>query len=270
MQRIHFIAGLPRSGSTLLGGILNQNTIFQAGMSSPVNSIINSVEKSTHPNNEYAVFIDPLYIQAIYKSVFASYYPGVEVAFDTNRAWASKMPLLLKLYPDAKFICCVRNLAWVFDSFERLVRKNPTKLSRLFHDSQERLNVYSRVEALAKPDRTVGFAYNALREAYFSQEAHRLLLIDYEALCKFPDRIMGIIYEFIGEKKFDHDFNNVVYSAQEFDSNLGLPGLHDVKTVVEYRERKTILPPDLFQTYERMSFWNNEESNANIVSLRRS
>jgi sulfotransferase len=36
MERIHFISGLPRSGSTLLAAILRQNSHFQASMSGPV------------------------------------------------------------------------------------------------------------------------------------------------------------------------------------------------------------------------------------------
>jgi sulfotransferase len=36
---IHFISGLPRSGSTLLAAILRQNPRFHAGMSSPVASL---------------------------------------------------------------------------------------------------------------------------------------------------------------------------------------------------------------------------------------
>jgi sulfotransferase len=33
---IHFISGLPRSGSTLLSAILRQNPRFHAGMTGPV------------------------------------------------------------------------------------------------------------------------------------------------------------------------------------------------------------------------------------------
>jgi len=36
---IHFIAGLPRSGSTLLAGILRQNPRFHAAMTSPVGAM---------------------------------------------------------------------------------------------------------------------------------------------------------------------------------------------------------------------------------------
>jgi len=35
-ERLHFISGLPRSGSTLLSAILRQNPRFYAGMTSPV------------------------------------------------------------------------------------------------------------------------------------------------------------------------------------------------------------------------------------------
>jgi sulfotransferase len=36
---LHFISGLPRSGSTLLAAILRQNPRFHSGMSSPVGAL---------------------------------------------------------------------------------------------------------------------------------------------------------------------------------------------------------------------------------------
>ena len=35
-KRMHFISGLPRSGSTLLPALLRQNLLFSAAMTSPV------------------------------------------------------------------------------------------------------------------------------------------------------------------------------------------------------------------------------------------
>ena len=35
-RKFHFISGMPRSGSTLLAAILNQNPRFRAGMTSPL------------------------------------------------------------------------------------------------------------------------------------------------------------------------------------------------------------------------------------------
>ena len=36
MSSVHFISGLPRSGSTLLAALLRQNPRFEAGMSGPL------------------------------------------------------------------------------------------------------------------------------------------------------------------------------------------------------------------------------------------
>jgi len=41
MRKVSFISGLPRSGSTMLGALLNQNPQIHAGMSSPVFSLLN-------------------------------------------------------------------------------------------------------------------------------------------------------------------------------------------------------------------------------------
>ena len=55
---VHFISGLPRSGSTLLAAILRQNPRFHAGMSSPVGSLFMALQGAMSRRNEAAVFID--------------------------------------------------------------------------------------------------------------------------------------------------------------------------------------------------------------------
>jgi hypothetical protein len=59
MQKvIHFISGLPRSGSTLLAASLRQNPRFHAGISSPVASLFMALQAAMSRRNEAAVFID--------------------------------------------------------------------------------------------------------------------------------------------------------------------------------------------------------------------
>jgi hypothetical protein len=55
---IHFISGLPRSGSTLLAAILRQNPRFHAAMTSPVGAMHFAMEQAMSRRNETAVFID--------------------------------------------------------------------------------------------------------------------------------------------------------------------------------------------------------------------
>ncbi len=268
-RKIHLISGLPRSGSTLLGALLRQNPRFHAGMSSPVGSLVNRLLEAMSEDNEFSVFITPEHKRALTLSIFSTFYQAQadkEVIFDTNRLWCSKLPLIKELFPTAKVICCVRNVAWIMDSIERLVRKNVFDVSGLFNNPTERATVYTRTEALSQGGRLVGFAYNALKEAFYSEYSSSLLLVDYDILAQAPDKTLSLIYQFLGEEPFEHDFNNVYYEASEFDRSLHTEGLHNVRQKVEFRPRATVLPPDLFLQYEGLSFWNNpSQSLANVI-----
>ncbi|MEG4293229.1 sulfotransferase [Microcoleus sp. C2C3] len=267
---LHFISGLPRSGSTLLGALLRQNPRFHASMSSPVGGLVTSMLEAMSADNEFSVFITPEQKQALTRTIFSTYYqPQADkaVIFDTNRLWCSKLPLIHQLFPDAKVICCVRNVAWIMDSVERLIRKNAFDVSRLFNNSGERSTVYTRTEALSQSGRLVGFAYNALKEAFYSEYSECLLLVDYDILSQAPDKTLSLIYQFLGEEPFDHDFTNVEYEANEFDRRLNTEGLHQVRSKVEFQPRATVLPPDLFAQYEGLSFWETLTSSslANVI-----
>jgi sulfotransferase len=258
---IHFISGLPRAGSTLLAALLRQNPRFSAGMTSPVGGLFNAMLRDTSQRNEGAVFIDDGLRQRLLRAVFEAYYADIhphQVVFDTNRLWATKLPALTDLFPAAKMICCVRNPAWVMDSVESLIRSNRYELSGIF-SFEPGGTVYSRVEGLGSPAGMVGFAYNALREAVYGGYGDRLLLVRYESLTTNPLGTLAAIYNFIGEPLFAHDPEHIepCYDMVEFDIRLGTPGLHDVRSAVRARVRPTVLPPDLFQRYERDAFWQD-------------
>jgi sulfotransferase len=269
--RIHFISGLPRSGSTLLSAILRQNPSFHAAMSSPVNALFSATLGTMSSSSEFSVFFPEEKRQAILKGLFSNYYADQidkPVIFDTSRGWCTRIAALKQLFPESKFVCCVRSLAWIMDSFERLIRKNAFNNSRLFNNPSESGTVYSRCETLGQGDRIVGFAYNALKEAFFGEHAASLLLIDYEILAAMPQKTLELIYQFIGEEHYEHDFNDVCYDEPEFDEWIGLSGLHQISGKVEFRKRNTILPPDVFQNFDKLSFWNDgANSAANVIKF---
>lgn len=256
---IHFISGLPRSGSTLLGAILRQNPRFHAGMSSPVASLFLAMQGAMSRRNETAVFIDEMQKREILRGLFVNYYHAIhteKLVFDTNRAWCSKLPALVQLFPEAKVICCVRHVGWIMDSIERIIRASPFELSGIFGFEASN-TVFTRVGRIATSDGLVGFALDALREAYYGEYADRLIMVGYEALSKRPRETMDKLYQLIGEEPYAHDFDNVEYEASEFDIMLGTPNLHTVRRRVEWIERNSVLPPGLFQKFEHDAFWSN-------------
>jgi len=263
----HFISGLPRSGSTLLAAILRQNPRIHAAMTSPVGSLFTSLHSTMGQQNEFAEFIDEKQRERVLRGIFDLYYQDFaqDVILDTNRLWCARLPLLLRLFPQAKVLCTVRNVAWIMDSIERLVRKNSLQPSRLFNGPAESDTVYHRVEALAGRDRFVGFSYYALKEAFYSPEARNILIIDYDLLAQSPAKVLPLVYDFLGEPAFAHDFENLDYQEPAFDARLGLHGLHEVKRKVALRPRTSVLPPDLFQQYHQLDFWKNSEGSVASV-----
>lgn len=257
---IHFISGLPRSGSTLLAAVVRQNPRFTAGMSSALGGIVTAALRAIGSESEFAAQIDDARRRRILQGLFDSYYGGpdsAEVVIDTNRMWTAQLPLLKALHPDAKIIACVRNPAWIMDSIERLVRSNALEHSKMFNNQAERATVYSRSDALIGRDRLIGYAWSALKEAYYGDEADRLLIVEYDLLCQRPAETLRLIYQFIGEDEFEHDFDHVEYEADEFDQRLGTPGLHTVKRKVQWQPRRTVLPPDIFDRFAQLSFWRD-------------
>ena len=259
----HFISGLPRSGSTLLAAILRQNPAVHANITGPVGSMVNAMLADMSAGNESAVFFTQAQREAVLRGLFVNYYDALDpgrTVFDTNRQWTARIELLAQLFPQAKVICCVRHIPWILDSVERLIRKNTFELSKIFsYDTGG--TVYSRADGMMNASGLVGYPLNALKQAMHGAEAGRLLLLPYDTLVNDPAMAMEAVYAFTGVAPFRHDFDNVRFDAKEFDARLGTPGLHDVKPVVRGVERKTILPPDLWELWERASIWRMPEFN---------
>ena len=266
---IHFISGLPRSGSTLLSAILSQNPRFHAGMSSPVAGMFTTMLGELSERNEFSVFINDAQRQRVLHGLFANYYDGevdTEVVFDTSRAWCTRLPALKTLFPDARVIACVRDTAWIVDSIERLIRNNTFQPSSIFN-YQPGGTVYSRVEGLVNGDGMVGYAYNALKEAYFGEDSSNLMLLQYDTLANDPARALAAVYDFIGEPLYAHDFERVSFDDKGFDKRAGTPGLHHVRPHVGATARQSILPPDLFRRFENDPFWRDPQLNPRGVRI---
>ncbi|KAA1151364.1 sulfotransferase [Pseudoalteromonas sp. FUC4] len=267
----HFIAGLPRTGSTLLAGILRQNPDFHADMSTPVAGFVTSLLEQMGAGSEFATSISSAQRLNICRGVWSGYYQDVEkpVVFDTNRLWTAKLNLLNTLFGnDFKVICLVRNPAWIMDSFERVYRQNSLEFSRIYSPAA-RQNVYTRCEHIASNQGPFGSAWAALKEGFYGEFSDQLLLLDYDLLVSKPEKSVALIYQFLGLPNFAHDFENVTYNASEFDKNLGADGLHTVKNKVAFTGRKTVLPPELFKKYSDMAFWLEPQgSNASLITQK--
>lgn len=254
-KEYYFISGLPRSGSTLLSGILKQNPEFYADITSPVSGIIQStINGITGSENNHNVNVERR--KAVLTSIFDGYYSFTETPaiFDTSRGWTSQTPTLKALFPYTKILCCVRDIGWILDSFERISAKNPFHTNTLI-PQEHNANVFSRCDAMMSKEGGIVMSVWALLHEGYAMNPDMIKLIEYEDLCKNPEKTMRSIYEFIGKDYYEHDFDNVEYSNENFDLSCNLKDLHTVRRKVEWIERKSILPQDVWKKYSSMEFW---------------
>ncbi len=254
MKSFYFISGLPRSGSTLLSGILKQNPDFYADIASPIQGLTgNSIDVITSGENNLNITEDQR--KNLLYGVFDGYYKHIEkpVIFDSCRGWTKKTSFLKALFPYTKILCPVRDIVSILNSFEVLFNRN------YFYTKQinEKIfseNIFIRIEELFQ--REIINYCSFLLEGYV-MNPEMIMLIEYENLCKTPEKTMREVYEFLERPYYSHDFENVEYSNENFDKSCNLKDLHTVKKKVEYNPPRCILPPEIVQKYNEMNmeFW---------------
>ena len=255
MKSYYFISGLPRSGSTLLSGILKQNPDFYADIASPVQGLTgNSIDVITSGENNLNITEDQR--KNIMYGVFDGYYKHIEkpVIFDSCRGWTKKTNFLKSLFPYTKILCLVRDIVSILNSFEVIASKNPFHTTTL---TAHKDNVFARCDDMMdKNSGIVAGPWISLQEGY-AINPEMIMLIEYDNLCKTPEKTMREVYEFLERPYYSHDFENVEYSNENFDKSCNLKDLHTVKKKVEYNPPRCILPPEIVQKYNEMNmeFW---------------
>ena len=266
---IHFISGLPRSGSTLLAALLRQNPAVHAHITSPLGALVGTLLSDMSQGNETSIFIDEGQRKSLLSGVFDNYYYQIQTTktvFDTNRSWTARIDLLAALFPECKVICCVRHIPWIIDSVERLIRRNTFELSKIFSFDTGG-TVYTRAEGMMNPNGLIGYPLNAMKQAMHGMQSGRMLLLPYDTLAKHPQAALDAVYSFTGLPPFRHDVDHVSFDTTEFDARLGTPGLHAVRAQTRHEERETILPPDVWKRYEGASIWRDPDFNKKGVGV---
>ena len=260
MRKYHFIAGLPRSGSTLLSSILNQNPRFSASISDPLISYVRSIVQKTDPASGMHTLVPVSTQKRIMHAIVDAYYANHnQVCFNTNRSWSAHTELIHDLYPQARIILCVRHVCWILDSFERLHTQTPYALKSVY-GNQDLPTVYHRAHSLMDVNSggsaIVGMSLLNTKQALYSAQQSQICVIDYDVLCAHPDQVMRSLYDFLDEPMYDHDYSDVATQYDMYDEALNMSGLHRVRSKVEKHARTSILPDDLWHTYETECFWH--------------
>lgn len=264
--RVNFIVGLPRSGSTMLAALLNQNPrIYATGPSAAYHFFSNVYAAMSDESEVPSLMTDAQrrdVLKGVVRSIHASETGDAKVVFDTNRKWLYRLDQLVALFPLCQFIVCVRNPAKVLSSLEKSRKASVLRRSKLFH-THETLD--QRVQRMMGPDGIVGTPMALIKDALQGPHAERCLVLDYDRFLQMPVTTMTDVYRFFRELEFDHDFENFSFEAPEFDAFLNAPGLHSISGPLRPASGEMLLPPEIEGRFREQDFWKRITTDATLL-----
>ena len=267
-KRVYFLAGLPRSGSTLLANILAQNQAFHVTPTSGICDMLVQVRNSWDRNDAFQAMDRATSERVkgnVLKAMLQTYFGEVKqtVCIDKNRYWAEFLEMAAELVGGrdrVKVLMTVRDMRDVVASLEKLYRKT-SALGQLPQEANMALKfktALGRMEVFIDDAQPVGRAYNAIRDAVTRGWRDRMHFIDFEDLTRHPRQTLEGIYRFLGEEPHAHDFERVEQVTIEDDFVYGFKDLHVIRAKVEP------MPPAWPSVYDDAVFqspaWKNLES----------
>lgn len=260
----YFIAGLPRSGSTLLANILAQNPRFHTTATSGIMDVMFNVRNVWNSLLEFKATPDYAAEIRVLRGILESYFSNITkpVVFDKCRGWLSELEMIEEvLGHKVKVLVPVRDMREVLASFEKLWRKN----APFVQNAQSRENYFQaqtvdgRVHMGLQPSQPTGLAYNRVVDAINRGYTDRLFFVDFDDLTRNPEETLHKIYTFLGEPVFKHNFENVQQVTVEDDTVHGIRDLHKIRNKVMPVESDwvKIIGPQ-FTHLGKLNFWKQK------------
>ena len=239
---LHFLSGLPRTGTTLLSCILNQNPLVYATSTSGlldflsgVDFVYNEIQKRSTDRNEKQV-------ENIFRAIVSSYYSHIDcpVVIDKWRGWMNNIPQINDIISaDPKIICTYRPIEEIVVSFLTLLEKDPNnfvdyelkKLGKEINNKNRSLYLWN--------EGVVGESYSFFET---SLRYDCCLYLSYKNLIEEPKETLEKIYKYLHVDNYDHDFANINSSVTDDDQYWGIKNLHSIRNVIEYKST----PPEKY------------------------
>jgi sulfotransferase len=254
------MSGLPRSGSTVISSILNQNPEIYASANSPVCAMLAITRAGLTSSEQYLAYPKPDTIKPIMKSLIENYYVDTDkpIVIDKSRAWAvpeNFEMLKTTLDYEPRVIMPVRSVTEILASFIGLINKSGLSMKPSFIDagiqSSGAFPPYKpmndiRCDYLMSPRGLINDALYGVANAILEENKKYFHIVEYDDLMENPKETIDAIYKFLGLEPFHHDFDNIVNPVKEKDSVYGLNGMHDVRSKLS---KGNINPEEVLSKY---------------------
>jgi hypothetical protein len=237
MKKIHFLAGIPRTGSSVLSAILNQHPEIHSA-DSRFNFILKDLDLSLFKNTFKSGEINNYLTHR--RNIISGFTEGFfkntskEVVIDKNIEWTKNYNDVEHLgLHNSKIIICTRPLVEIISSYVNAILKNSLKNSvdETLKNRQMEISIENR--ALIVWEEVVKEYYKSMQNLITFVPRDMLMVVDYKDLTSKPKETLKNICDFLEvQNVYEFDFNNIKSNPQVQESNelfKFLPGLHDVQ-----------------------------------------
>lgn len=207
---LNALAGLPRSGSTLLANILEQHPDVHVSPTSTLVGCVGAVQQVLTSGDGVPSELagDPEMLdryRAAVRGLTDGWYSTVEepVIIDKGRGWPSLWLLALDVWDDPKMIVTVRDPRDVIASIERQHRK--TAVIGAAHGPMLR----ESAELMMGPDGLVGTPMRWI-EDLIRRGVENVLFVRYESMAVDPKPVLDRTVEHLGLSAFEFDVDDVL------------------------------------------------------------
>ena len=255
-----FLSGLPRSGTTLLGAILEQNPDIYVGATSPVLEFLLSFDNTFNFNKTYHAFPKEDFRIRTLSRIPDDWYSDVDssIIIDKNRGWPRATPYAKLFTDNIKIICTVRSVLEILSSWILLNRKSPDSfIDKGLKKLKLALTDDNRCEYLMQEaSGDVEQALYSLKSG-FTDHSNFLHLIEYDNLISDTENTINGIYNFLELPTYKHKYDNIGHINQENDMVHGMPEMHNVKSTISRSENNplNILSDNIIKKYSDLEFW---------------
>jgi len=220
MQQLHYCLGLPRTASTLIMNILNENPrIFTSGSCCMPYLVDVCQQRSNEVSEFIALDKDVLhnsYINFLRQGMRGWFEAMTDkpIVFSKSRIWSEWFPTTFAMDPNSKYLVILRDLRDIICSFDSLLWKYPQVSYRdgdgdnPFHQQsfEHRMEMYCTDVAsnLGRPLSTLPHLMEVVQK-----NPNSFFILRHEDFNEKPREAFQILYQFLGEEYFEHDFDNI-------------------------------------------------------------
>lgn len=264
------MAGLQRTGATLLSSILNQNKDLYVAPASPLLQLmVKQTEAYDVPANiDYSRTNS---IADVIKMTPHIFYADKDVKYiiDKNINWPSPNGIhIVKTYisENVKIICPVRDIIDILVSFDTIINqtddKNLVLMDKLVLNETlaDKPMADRRADWLMRYNNDISMCINNMKHALDPLHRKMFHFVEYEDITNNPKREVEKIYDFLEIPRHIHVYENITDITGISETSLtGIKNLHKIRPNIERKSRnpQSVLLPETIRRYSGMEFWRN-------------